>query len=272
MVNQIATALAISAPSSATAGRSFQVTVTAEDGGGNVVTSYSGTVHFTSSDPAAGLPTNYTFTGADDGSHTFTVNLADVGSQSITVGDTSTSALTATSTITVGVGITTGWNLIDLPLQGSALGTTSALVSSLTGALSPGSISAVATYSSGQFHLFVPGYSTDLSLDPSSGFFVLSTSNGTWMQAGTLYTAAQAVTLNPGWNLVAAPYPLGGLTGDAINAELGSQCGLQEVATYQSGSYGVYTPAIGPSGSGFHVPPTAGMWVLCTNAYSWTPA
>ena len=54
-----------------TAGSPQQVTVTAEDAGGNVVTGYTGTVHFTSTDPKATVPASYTFTSQDAGSHTF---------------------------------------------------------------------------------------------------------------------------------------------------------------------------------------------------------
>jgi hypothetical protein len=37
-----------------------------------VVTGYTGTVHFSTNDPRATLPTDYTFTAADAGVHTFT--------------------------------------------------------------------------------------------------------------------------------------------------------------------------------------------------------
>ena len=42
---------------------------------GNVVTGYTGTIHFTSSDVQAVLPANYTFTTADGGMHRFTATL-----------------------------------------------------------------------------------------------------------------------------------------------------------------------------------------------------
>ena len=48
-----------------------RVTVTALDAFGNIATGYTGTVHFTSTDGAAALPGNYTFTGGDAGVHTF---------------------------------------------------------------------------------------------------------------------------------------------------------------------------------------------------------
>jgi hypothetical protein len=58
----VASQLILSAPSSVTRGAAFSLTLTVEDAYGNVVTGYVGTVHFTSSDSTATLPTDYTFT------------------------------------------------------------------------------------------------------------------------------------------------------------------------------------------------------------------
>jgi RHS repeat-associated protein len=54
--------------------------------------SYRGTVHFTSSDSAAVLPADYTFTAADAGQHTFSVIFGASGQQSVTATDTGASA------------------------------------------------------------------------------------------------------------------------------------------------------------------------------------
>src|SRR5262249_44608337 len=48
----------VSAPANATAGSSFNITVTAQDQFGNTVTGYVGTVHFSSTDGQALLPGN----------------------------------------------------------------------------------------------------------------------------------------------------------------------------------------------------------------------
>ena len=60
-------------------GTAEKITVTARDAFGNTVTGYRGTVHFTSSDPKAVLPANYTFTSADAGVHVFSVTLKTFG-------------------------------------------------------------------------------------------------------------------------------------------------------------------------------------------------
>ena len=76
-------------PSLATAGVAGDVTVRLEDPFGNIATGYEGTVHFTSSDGQANLPSAYTFLPADAGVHTFAagVTLKTAGSQSVTVRD-----------------------------------------------------------------------------------------------------------------------------------------------------------------------------------------
>lgn len=90
-------------PSPQTAGAAGSVTVTAKTALGATATTYTGTVAFTSSAVAAGLPANYTFVGGDNGVRVFTgVTLNTAGTQSITATDTVTPSITGTqSGITV---------------------------------------------------------------------------------------------------------------------------------------------------------------------------
>jgi hypothetical protein len=86
----------ISAPSTVTAGVPFSLSLTVEDAYGNVVTGYTGTVHFTSSDRTATLPANYTFTAADKGVHHFVgLVLRKTRKQTLTITDTINGGLTA---------------------------------------------------------------------------------------------------------------------------------------------------------------------------------
>ena len=96
-----ATTLTVSGiASSYVAGVAHDVTVTAKDADGNVAIGYRGRTHFTSSDRAATLPADYTFTAADNGVHTFsyTLNpalvLKTAGSQSVTAADTVARSIT----------------------------------------------------------------------------------------------------------------------------------------------------------------------------------
>jgi hypothetical protein len=77
-----------------TAGVAGTITVTAKDAYGNTAAPYRGKVHFTSSDPAAVLPADYTFTAADAGTHTFSVTLKTAGTRSLTATDTTTASIT----------------------------------------------------------------------------------------------------------------------------------------------------------------------------------
>jgi hypothetical protein len=78
------THFSVSAPATVVAGSAFNVTVEAVSDSGNTIDGYIGTVHFSSSDGQAILPSDYTFTSEDAGVHTFTVALKTAGAQSIT--------------------------------------------------------------------------------------------------------------------------------------------------------------------------------------------
>ena len=89
------------------AGSTHSVTIKALDAYGNVATGYTGTIHFTSSDPTATLPADYTFTAADAGAHKFPntlspgLTLRTPGSQWVRATDTATASITGSATVTV---------------------------------------------------------------------------------------------------------------------------------------------------------------------------
>ncbi len=89
-----ATHFTVSAPSTATPGTAFIITVTARTGANATATSYAGTVHFTSSDGSATLPANATLT---NGTGTFSVTLQTIGAQTVTATDTVTNSITGVS-------------------------------------------------------------------------------------------------------------------------------------------------------------------------------
>ena len=77
-------------PLNPTAGTTYNLTVSATDAYGNVVTGYLGTVNLSSTDSNGSFsPTIYTFTAADAGTHSFSANLETAGSRSITASDIS---------------------------------------------------------------------------------------------------------------------------------------------------------------------------------------
>jgi sugar lactone lactonase YvrE len=104
----------LKAVKSTTVGTSFKVVVTALDPFGNVATGYLGTIHFTSSDTAATLPKDFTFTASSAGRHAFHVTLNTAGTQTITVTDTVTPSIKGTKKITVNAALMA--SVFDRPL------------------------------------------------------------------------------------------------------------------------------------------------------------
>jgi hypothetical protein len=89
-----ATHLSVTASAAAVAGTAFNFTVTALDDSNNVATSYSGTVHFTSTDGQAMLPANSTLA---NGTRTFSATLKTAGGQTITATDMVKASIAGTS-------------------------------------------------------------------------------------------------------------------------------------------------------------------------------
>src|SRR5205814_851974 len=93
--------LSISAPATAEIGVPITVTVTALDSSNNFATNFTGTVQFRSSDRAAILPADYTFTPADQGTKTFSVTFDPVGVHTISVVLTSNPAIVGGAAVIV---------------------------------------------------------------------------------------------------------------------------------------------------------------------------
>ncbi len=80
-------------------GDAFNLTVAARDAFGNTTPAYSGTAHFTSSDPSASLPANYTFVAGDNGQHTVSATLRTPGNQNVVATDVATPTITGSAGI-----------------------------------------------------------------------------------------------------------------------------------------------------------------------------
>jgi hypothetical protein len=85
-------------------GDAASATLTAYEADGDVAVGYTGTVHFTATDGTATLPVNYTFIGADAGTHSFPngFTLHTAGSHVITVTDTVAPTITGSKGVRVG--------------------------------------------------------------------------------------------------------------------------------------------------------------------------
>jgi putative cell wall-binding protein len=116
-VTQSTTHLSATAAATATAGKSFVVTVKALDGGGNVVTGYAGTVKLTSSDSTAVLPAS---SSLSSGQHAFTVTLKTAGSQTVSATDTANAGLSGTTAAIVVSPAATTHLLVTAPTSSTA--------------------------------------------------------------------------------------------------------------------------------------------------------
>src|SRR5262249_34893988 len=108
VVNGAAAKVVLNPPSNITAGVPFTLKVTVVDAWGNPVKNYFGTIHFADTVGLAGLPPDYTFTGADAGVQTFTVTLNTTGNQTLSVTDVTNPLLTASTNVSVRVPSTGG--------------------------------------------------------------------------------------------------------------------------------------------------------------------
>ena len=84
-------------------GQQFDMPATLQSDSGAANVGYTGTVHFTSTDPLAILPADYTFNFADAGFHRFIATLKTAGTQSITMTDTKLPLVTGKANYTVNV-------------------------------------------------------------------------------------------------------------------------------------------------------------------------
>jgi hypothetical protein len=181
-------------PSSSETGAPLPVTVTADDTFGNVAPSYRGTVHFTSSDPGASVPGDYTFTSTDAGAHTFAggVMFLHQGTQSVTATDTANSGITGSHSVPVN-----GVLWVSLNGSDSSLGTQAQPMRTIGAAVSKAAISsppfavdvANGTYSEGGGVAVPSNIAIEGGFDPS-----------TWSHASpgttTITGAPQAVYAN----------------------------------------------------------------------------
>jgi hypothetical protein len=165
-------------PGSVTTGENFTFTVTAADAANQQVPSYSGTVHFTSTDAQAVLPANSTLTG---GTGTFSATLDTAGNQAIAVTDMAQTSIAGnTGAINVSA-VPTGF-LVNAPML-------------VTGG-TPFTITVTAVANSST----VTGYSGTVSFTSSDAQALLpansTLTNGTGTFSATLKTAGnQTITV-----------------------------------------------------------------------------
>lgn len=120
MLTTTATHFEVVAPATATLGVAFDVTVRALDASNNLVSDYTGTVHFTSTDSAAMLPADTTQT---TGTGTYSAAFNTAGNWTITVMDAANNIMGTSNLVAVSSVAATTTTLTSTP-NPSALGQT----------------------------------------------------------------------------------------------------------------------------------------------------
>jgi sugar lactone lactonase YvrE len=108
----------VSLPSSTTAGTSISATVTVT----NPQTVYTGTLHFTSTDTKAVLPTDYKYVSSENGSHVFAITLKTAGPQCVTVTDTADSSVEASACTNVTANVAAAISVVSGDNQSANVG------------------------------------------------------------------------------------------------------------------------------------------------------
>jgi probable HAF family extracellular repeat protein len=180
MVSIATSHFSVTVPSKATTGIAFNITVTALDATNNAVTSYSGTVHFTSTDGQVTLPVDSMLA---NGAGTFSATLKTLGNQTITATDTASASVTGiSSAISVGSAAATHFSLSG-PLYGDA---------------SPGSLLSVGVVALDVANNTAPSYSGTVhftSTDPRASLPANSPlTNGSGTFSATLNTVGTQIT------------------------------------------------------------------------------
>jgi hypothetical protein len=195
--------LVVSAPETATAGVPFDVMVSAVDPDGQPAVGYTGSITFSSADPAGAiLPSDYTFSLADGGSHPFVGQtiLYTAGIQDVTVNDVAND-LSGTTNVNVVAGSAVAFVLT--PPSNAVAGTPFDLI-----------VTAVDAY--GNTDTNYTGTVTFSTSDPDPG--VVLPSDYTFQSSdGGVVTFAGGVTLfTPGQQTVTVTDLESGISGSAV--------------------------------------------------------
>jgi hypothetical protein len=198
-------------------------------------TPFTGTIHFTSSDPKAVLPPNYTFTASDNGAHTFDFTLFTAGSQTITFVDTSDTAITDTITVAI-------------------VAATNAQISAAAG--TPQSALPGANYA-----IPLAAAVTDQYSNPVAGTTVIFTAPATGATASFAGSGNTATAITSGSGIATAPALTAGSIGGTFQVTAGTS-GVAQPATFSlTNIASTAAPSFSPAGGTFSKP----QWVTITD-------
>jgi uncharacterized protein YkwD len=155
--------------------------------------------------------------------------------------------------------------------------TAAALVASIDKQFKGKAVKSVRVYVNGRWTTYRPGKSKNFALYTNEGVVITMKRRGSW-KPGTRqerYTAPR-VRLHRGWNFVAAPYPITGMTCHAVRLELaGKGDRLQEISIGPKPNTGmIMKPEHGKWGNDLtmHISNQDGFWIKDAGSGTWTPS
>ena len=162
------------------------------------------------------------------------------------------------------------WNLITLPLQPAAPYTPESLLLALNA--QGGNCTDIDRWVAGGWeshHLGFPFGTFPITM--GEGYFVLCTQTSTFIQQGSRLSTGATISLSPGFNLVGFPYPGTGQTAQSVLAAINSSGGnCSEIHRWLNSGWDSHYFVI-PGLNNFDILPSAGYFVRCSTASSFTP-
>jgi hypothetical protein len=155
--------------------------------------------------------------------------------------------------------------------------TAAALVASIDKQLKGKVVRSVRVYVNGHWKTYRPGRSKSFALYTSEGVVVSMKRRGRWRPdtKEERYTSPR-VKLHRGWNFVAVPYPITGMTCHAVRLELaGKRDRLKEISIGPKPNTGIIMkPEHGKWGNdlGMHISDQHGFWIDDAGSGTWTPS
>jgi uncharacterized protein YkwD len=153
-----------------------------------------------------------------------------------------------------------------------------ALVDSVNQQIGRNAVDSVRVYRAGQWHTYRPGKTASFPLYANQGVVLRLRAQGTWRPpAGQeLSSIPVGIHVHRGWNFVAVPYPVTGMTCHAVRLEL-AKLGdrLEQITVGPSPTDGVIMrPEHGQWGNDLtkHIPNGKGFWIELDRAADWVPS
>jgi hypothetical protein len=166
--------------------------------------------------------------------------------------------------------LTSGWNLLALPLQPASLLTAQGLLDSLNAESTTGNCTEVDQWSASGWVAYVAGLPfDDFAITPGQGYFVACTTGFDWQWQGYPIQTSVPLNLAVGWNLLSVPYPTT-YTAQSLLAAITADGGsCSEVDRWGASGWEAYVEGL--PFDDFAIAPNQGYFVACSAASTFTP-